>query len=81
VVTAATVVAALIVLGIAFTIFKANPSNPIVSSVLNLDRTLVRPFSEMFTPQDEQIRTVVNWGLAAGVYVVAGQLVGRLFGR
>jgi hypothetical protein len=78
---AATIVAFLIVLGIAFTIFKANPANAIVSSILNLDKTLVKPFSEMFTPQNEQVRTVVNWGIGAGVYVVCGQLLSRLFPR
>jgi hypothetical protein len=77
----AMVVAFLILLGIAFTIFKANPSNGIVSSVINVDKTLVKPFSEMFTPQDEQMRTVVNWGIGAGVYVVCGQLLSRLFAR
>lgn len=81
VLAAASVIAFLIVLGIVFQIFNANPTNPIVSNVLDLDRALVRPFSEMFTPQSAQLKTVVNWGIGAGVYLIVGQVVARVLGR
>jgi hypothetical protein len=78
---AATLAALLIVLGIVFTIFNANPTNGIVARLMSIDRTLLHPFGEMFTPQNPQTKVLVNWGIGAAVYVLAGQLVARLLGR
>ena len=71
----AAVLAAVIVLGILFVLLEGNRANPIVSTVLDAARTLVGPFDGLFTPKDPKGRTAVNWGIAAGVYLLVGALI------
>lgn len=75
---AAGLVAALIVLGIAFVALKANPHNSIVSDVHDAARFLVGPFDGLFTPHDHRLAVAIDWGIAAVVYVIVGRLVARL---
>ena len=75
------VIALIIVLGIVFTLFDANKANTIVTHVLRAARDLVGPFDGLFTPKDPKRAILVNWGLAALIYLVVGGLVSRLFRR
>ena len=75
---AALLVFALIVLAILLNLLKANPSNAIVSAVHNAAGTLVGPFANMFSFASARTTMVVNWGLAAIVYVIAGGLLASL---
>lgn len=77
-VTATLLAAVLIVLGILFSLFGASSSSSVVVNVLRIDRTLVHPFASVFVLQDARLALAINWGLGAAVYVIAGQLVGRL---
>ena len=74
-------VAAIIVAGIVLTLLKANPSNDIVSAIEDAARWLVGPFKGLFTIHDHDWQIVVNWGLAAIVYLAIGRLIARLLMR
>lgn len=72
---AALIVAAIIVIGLLFVVLKANPHNTIVSGIGDAARALVGPFRHLFTLHDHRAEVAVNYGIAAAVYFVAGQLV------
>ena len=78
---AAALVALVIVVGIAFVVFKANPSNSIVSWVHDTAHTLVGPFDGLFKPKDPKLAIGINWGLAAIVYLIVGRFIARLLMR
>lgn len=75
------VVAGLIVLGIAFVVFEANPGNSIVEWVTDAARWLVGPFKNLFTIESQDWRVIVNWGLAAIAYLVVSRAIARLLAR
>jgi hypothetical protein len=75
------IVAAIIVAGILLKILDANPSNDIVNWVLDAARWLVGPFKGLFSIHDPDWRVIVNWGLAAAVYLLIGRLIARLLMR
>ena len=72
------VVVAIIVAGILLVVLKANRSNDVVSAIHDVARTLVGPFSGMFTLHNARLGVAVNWGIAALVYLILGYLVARL---
>ncbi|MFL5825065.1 MAG: hypothetical protein ACJ76V_00930 [Thermoleophilaceae bacterium] len=74
-------VALVIVIGIAFVLLKANRDNSIVNAVNDAASWLTQPFHNMFNPKNHRTEIVVNWGLAALVYVIAGNLIARLLRR
>ena len=75
---AAWILAAIIVAGILLIVLSANPSNSIVSSVHDAARSLVGPFDGMFKPQSHKLAIAINWGIAALVYLIVGNLIARL---
>jgi hypothetical protein len=75
------VVVALIVAGILIHLLDANTSNGIVSLVDDAAKWLVQPFRDVFSPDGEDARIVVNWGLAAVVYSLVGGLLAQLLAR
>src|SRR5437588_3042245 len=77
----AALVALVIVVGITFVVFKANPSNSIVSWVHDTAHTLVGPFDGLFKPKDPKLAIGINWGLAAIVYLIVGRFIARLLMR
>ena len=72
------ILVALIVLGILLVVLEANPDNAIVSVITDVAETLVGPFQELFTLKDKKTEVAVNWGIAAFVYLIVGQIVARL---
>jgi hypothetical protein len=73
------VVAALIlVVYIVLVIFKANPRNVIVRDVRHIARPLAWVFKDLFTPKSPRVRVLVNYGIAAIVYLAAGRLIVRV---
>jgi hypothetical protein len=78
VLTAAVLAALVLALGAVLTALGANERNEIVSGVLSLGAQFVGPFSDVFTFDDEVRQVLVNWGIAAGVYLVAGRVLERL---
>lgn len=81
VIAAATVIALILVLHIVFVAFETNPDNPIVNFVKGVAGTLAWVFKDLFVPENERIKVLVNFGLAAVVYLVAGSLVASLLRR
>ena len=73
-------VAAILVLGIVLRALHANGGNVIVGAVMDAARALAGPFHDLFRLHGVW-RYVVNWGIAALVYVVVGRFVARLLLR
>jgi hypothetical protein len=78
---AATVVAVLLALHIAFVVFSANHGNPIVRTVDDWAQWLAWEFQDMFTPKDHRVAVLVNYGIAAAVYLIAGRIGAGLIRR
>jgi hypothetical protein len=75
----ASVVAALIlVLYIVLIVFKANPRNVIVHDIKDIARPLAWVFRDLFTPKSPRLRVLVNFGIAAIVYLTVGRLIVRV---
>jgi hypothetical protein len=70
-------IALVFVLHIVFTLFGANQNSGIVAFVYGTARVFVFGFGDVFTPSDATIGLVVNYGLAAIVYLVVGRIVYR----
>ena len=75
------VVVAIFVLHILFTVFDANQGNEFVSFVYGAAKVLVLGLGDVFTPNDALLGVVLNYGLAALVYLVVGQLVIKMLRR
>jgi hypothetical protein len=76
-----TLVAIVIVVGIAFVVFDANTSNSIVSWIHDAAKFLVGPFDGIFKPGNHKLAIGINWGLAAVVYLVVARLIAGLLRR
>jgi hypothetical protein len=70
-------IALVFVLHIVFTLFGANPSSGIVAFVYGAAKIFVFGFGDVFTPSDATIGLIVNYGLAAIVYLVVGRIIYR----
>jgi hypothetical protein len=75
------IVAAIIVVTILFKVLEANRDNSVVSDAFDISKKLVGPMADIFNLQSRKAEVAVNYGLAAAVYVVAGQLVARTLRR
>lgn len=74
-------VVTIFVLHVLFVVLDANAANSVVSLVYALAKTLVLGFGDVFTPHDAVIGVVLNYGLAAVVYLVVGELVVKALRR
>ncbi len=77
----AAAVAGVIVIGILLVLLEANRSNEVVAIVLDAAKWLVGPFKGLFSLDSAKLQTLVNWGLAAAVYLLVGRLIARLLAR
>lgn len=71
-------VGVIIVVGIILALVGANPHNVVVSDIHDAGAWLVGPFHNVFTVKNPNWHIVLNWGLAAIVYLVVGGLLARL---
>ncbi|GAB3424766.1 hypothetical protein [Flindersiella endophytica] len=78
VLTVAVLAALVLALGAVLAGLKANVNNPIVSGVLDLANRLDGPFADVFTFTSVIKQTLVNWGIAAAVYLIAGRIIERV---
>lgn len=62
-------------LHVLFTVLQANQGNDFVSFVYSAATVFVLGLGDVFTPQDATAGVILNYGLAALVYLVIGQLV------
>jgi len=79
--TIAGVIAGIIILGIVLVLIKANPNNQIVDFILDVGRFLTTPFHNLFPQDNPRQDILVNWGIAAIVYLILGALIARLARR
>lgn len=70
--------ALLMLIGIGFTLLPTNAENTIVMNVLELADRAAGPFLAVFTQADPERQTVVNYGFAAAVYLIAATLIRKL---
>ena len=72
------VVALILALGIVFVVFKASPSNTIVSHVHDWAHWLATPFNGLFHLHSARGTVALNWGIALVVYLLVGHLIARI---
>ncbi|MEQ0559103.1 hypothetical protein ABJI51_08480 [Amycolatopsis sp. NEAU-NG30] len=75
------VFAALLVIHVIFTVGSANPNNGIVSFVRSWADSLALGFGDLFTPSDEKLRVLVNYGIAAIFWLVVSGIVAKVIRR
>jgi hypothetical protein len=78
---ACSVIAALIVVHAVFVLLEANPANPLVGFTAGWRDTFGWFTKDLFTPSDPKIAEAINDGLAALIWVVAGNLLSKLIVR
>jgi hypothetical protein len=79
--TAATVIAALIVVHAVFVLFEANPQNLLVEFTTSWRDTFGWFTKNLFSPSDPKVAEAVNDALAALLWVVVGMLVSKMIVR
>jgi hypothetical protein len=79
--TIAAIIAAIIIIGIVLVLMKANQSNDIVHFILDIGRFFARPFADLFPRANPRQDILVNWGIAAIVYLLVGAIIARLARR
>ena len=77
----AMIVAGIIVAGILLFVLGANQSNDIVSAVMDAGRWLVGPFDGLFSLDSAKWELAINWGIAAAVYSLLGNVIAGLLAR
>jgi hypothetical protein len=75
------VVVTIIVIGIVLVLLGANRHNLLVGWFLDASQWLTTPFHGIFGGRPPKQDALLNWGLAAVVYAVVGELVARLAAR
>ena len=78
---AAMIVAGILVAGILLFVLGANQSNDIVSAVMDAGRWLAGPFDGLFSLDSAKWELAVNWGIAAAVYSLIGNVIAGLLVR
>ena len=81
VMTIATVIAGIIVLGIVLVLIGANMSNDIVDLIMDVGRFFAGPFGDLIPQDNRRADYIVNWGIAALVYLLVGAIIARLIRR
>jgi hypothetical protein len=66
---------------IVLTLGDANPANDITRFVAYWADRLLLGFQDLFTPADETVRVLVNYGLAALFWLVVSSVLARLIRR
>jgi hypothetical protein len=74
-------IALLIVVAIVLFVVGANPANAVVKDIHDAAAWFVGPFKNLFSIHNAKLAMVINWGLAALVYVVVGGLIASLLAR
>jgi hypothetical protein len=77
----AMIICVLLALHIAFVVFSANHDNSIVRTVDDWADWFAWRFRDMFVPKDERVGVLVNYGIAAVVYLIAGRVAAGLIRR
>lgn len=73
--------AVILVLHIVFTVAEANPTNGIVEFVQSWAEGLTLGFKDLFTPEDEKLQVLVNFGIAAIFWLIVSSVGSSLIRR
>ncbi|HKA69146.1 MAG TPA: hypothetical protein VKG85_08540 [Actinomycetes bacterium] len=76
----AIVAAVVIILHIVLVLFEANSANSFVDFIADAAGTLAWFFKDLFNLDDAKLEVVVNYGLAAAVYIALGRILARGLG-
>jgi uncharacterized protein YggT (Ycf19 family) len=79
--TIAGIIAAILIVGIVLVLIKANPNNDIVQFIHNIGAFFARPFRDLFPRANPREDILINWGIAALVYLLIGAIIARLARR
>lgn len=73
-------VAGVIAVGVLLVVVDANEDNAIVDAVLEVGRFLTDPFRRIVDLENgkEHLQIVINWGIAAAVYLAIGFAIAAL---
>lgn len=74
-------IATIFLVHILFVIFEANQGNGFVHGVYTMAKVFVLGLGDVFTPDDAKLGVVLNYGFAALIWMVIGQLVVRALNR
>jgi triacylglycerol esterase/lipase EstA (alpha/beta hydrolase family) len=66
---------------IVFLVFDANGANGIVSTINDWADSLAWKFKDVFTPESPKTAALVNFGLAAVIYLTVGRILSGLIRR
>lgn len=73
-----TIFAAILVIHIVLTVASANPQNGITTFFADAANSLTLGIGDLFLPAGESLRVILNYGLAAIVWLVIGAVVARV---
>ncbi|MGH3520581.1 MAG: hypothetical protein ACRDQ7_25070 [Haloechinothrix sp.] len=73
--------ALILVLHIIFTIAGANPDNGIVQFMNSWADPLTLGFQDLFQPEDENLRVLINYGIAAIFWLIVSAVGSRIVRR
>lgn len=76
-----TIAALFLAVHVVLTVGGANPDNAITEFVRSWADYLSLGFRDLFTPEGERIRVLVNYGIAAIFWVLVGAVASRLIRR
>jgi hypothetical protein len=75
------VFALVLVVHVLLTVGRANPDNGITQFFATTADPLALAFKSLFTPENAQLRVLVNYGLAAVFWLVVSGILSRLIRR
>lgn len=76
--TVAVLAALVLALGAVLIALKANEQNSIVAGIIDVGKRVVGPFDDIFRMDTRVKQVLVNWGIAAVVYLIVGRVVERI---
>lgn len=75
------IVAIVLVVHVLLTVGNANPGNGITVFFADWAEPLALGFRTLFTPENEELRVLVNFGLAALFWLIVSGILARLLRR
>lgn len=81
IVIVAAAAAIILAVHVVFVVFEANGANGIVKTINSWADSLAWNFKDIFTPTDPKAAALVNYGLAAAIYLIVGRVLAALIRR
>jgi uncharacterized membrane protein len=81
IVIAAAAAAIILAVHVVFVVFEANGANGIVKTINSWADSLAWNFKDIFTPTNPKTAALVNYGLAAVIYLIVGRVLAAVIRR